>query len=182
MADLSKFFERKASAKAWVKGFTVTSKVSPRKQPEDIEDYRDVSDDDDSGTDVDYIDYMNEDDIVEATDLKRATNELITHNKYFIEQILENLLKNFYEKMPANILTRKLFPLMKIHQLLDLHRDLARELEVVRVSYVEIGRVFDSFQDRYLVFCSVTAKANLMRQFLVDQMVSSEQLRLIGWG
>lgn len=103
---------------------------------------------------------------------------MITNNQQFIEKILENLLNNFEKKIPRNnILAVRLFPQLRLQELLDLHKDLARELEKVKVSYIEIGPVFESFQDRYLVFCLVTAKTALMREFLADQMADNEDVR-----
>ena len=103
---------------------------------------------------------------------------MIGNNQIFIEKVLSNLMFNYEKKIPKNnVLALHLFPELRLQELLDLHEDLGRELEKVKVSYIEIGSVFKNFQDRYLVFCLVTSKVDLMREFLADQMANNEDIR-----
>ena len=103
---------------------------------------------------------------------------MITNNQIFSEKILANLLYNYERKIPKNnVLALHLFPELRLQELLDLHEDFGREMEKVKVSYIEIGSVFKNFQDRYLVFCLVTSKTDLMREFLADQMANNEDIR-----
>ena len=103
---------------------------------------------------------------------------MITNNQIFTEKVLSNLLFNYEKKIPKNnVLALHLFPELRLQELLDLHEDLGREIEKVKVSYIEIGSVFTNFQDRYLVFCLVTSKTELMREFLADQMANNEDIR-----
>ena len=112
------------------------------------------------------------------SNLKEAIKEMITNNQSFTEKILINLLYNYEKKIPKNnVLALHLFPALRLQELLDLHEDLGRELEKVKVSYIEIGQLFKNFQDRYLVFCLVTSKTDLMREFLADQMANNEDIR-----
>ena len=183
LSEVSRFFERTKQ----IRGFSVGGRKSTRTKPgrllrKDTKDYYhyNVEDEDDTKYEKedDYIDFMNEGKALKATDLREAINELINHNKDFIADVLNNLLNNFQKKLPpGNILSQKLFPELKIKELLELHRDLARDLEILPVSYIEIGKIFVSFQDRYLVFCSVTALNEVMREFLADQMTNNEKLR-----
>ena len=139
-----------------------------------------VEDEDDTKyeKEEDYIDFMNDRQSLKATDLGEAINELINNNQEFIEDVLENLFNNFQKKLPVgNILSQKLFPYLKIKELLDIHKDLAKDLEILPVSYIEIGNIFVNFQDRYLAFCSITALNEVMREFLADQMANNEKLR-----
>ena len=176
LAELSRFFQTRTNAKAF--SVKIRRQNTLFRQPTFIQDFSDDdSDSDDSDSGAIYIDYMNEEEIVEAADLQGAIKELINHNKKFISDILENLLNNFQEKMPPNVLTRVLFPLMKVRQLLALHLQLEAELEKVRVSDVELGGVFVSLQHRYLLFCTLTARTEAMREFLADQMANNDQLR-----
>ena len=154
-------------------------KVSSKRENIIIGHYN-VEDEDDSKyvKEEDYIDFMTGGEALKATDLREAINELINHNQDFIADVLENLFNNFQKKLPiGNILSQKLFPHLKIPELLDLHRDLAKDLEILPVSYIEIGNIFVKFQDRYLVFCSVTALNEVMREFLADQMANNDKLR-----
>ena len=114
----------------------------------------------------------------EVSSLKEAIKEMMTNNQIFIEKVLSNLLFNYEKKIPKNnVLALHLFPELRLQELLDLHEDLGRELEKVKVSYIEIGSVFKNFQDRYLVFCLVTSKTDLMREFLADQMANNEDIK-----
>ena len=183
LSDVSRFFERTKQ----IRGFSVGEWKSTRTKSErlvrkDTKEYYhyNVEDEDDSKyvKEEDYIDFMTGGEALKATDLQEAINELISHNKDFITDVLDNLLNNFQKKLPVgNILSQKLFPYLKIRELLDLHKDLARDLEILPVSYIEIGKIFVKFQDRWLVFCSVTALNEVMREFLADQMANNEKLR-----
>ena len=181
LSEVSRYFEKTTQ----IRGFTVgglkrtKSERLARKDTKEYYHYN-VEDEDDSKyeKEEEYIDFMAEGEALKATDLREAINELINHNKDFIADVLENLFNNFQKKFPAgNILSQKLFPHLKIKELLDLHRDLAKDLEILPVSYIEIGNIFGKFQDRYLVFCTVTALNEVMREFLADQMANNDKLR-----
>ena len=184
LSDLSRYFEKTSL----VRGFSLVGRKKTKTRSEKLlrkdttqEYYHyNVEDEDDTKyeKEEDYIDLMNERESLKARDLREAINELINHNLEFIEDVLENLLNNFQKKLPVgNILSQKLFPHLKIKKILAIHKDLARDLEILPVSYIEIGNIFANFQDRYLVFCSVTALNDLMREFLADQMANNEKLR-----
>ena len=183
LSEVSRYFERTTQ----IRGFTVGGWKSTRTKSERLvrKDtlslyHYNVEDEDDTKyeKEEEYIDFMTEGEALKATDLQEAINELIKHNKDFIADVLENLFNNFQKKLPVgNILSQKLFPHLKIPELLDLHRDLARDLEILPVSYIEIGNIFLKFQDRYLVFCTVTALNEVMREFLADQMANNDKLR-----
>ena len=184
LSDLSRYFEKTSL----VRGFSVEGRRKTKTKSEKLlrkdttkEYYHyNVEDEDDTKyeKEEEYIDFMTEAGAPKATDLREAINELINHNQDFIADVLENLFNNFQKKLPVgNILSQKLFPHLKITELLDLHRDLARDLEILPVSYIEIGNIFVKFQDRYLVFCSVTALNEVMREFLADQMANNDKLR-----
>ena len=113
----------------------------------------------------------------EASNLKEAIREMITNNQVFKEKILVNLMNNYEKKIPRNNVLARLFPELRLQELLRLHEDFGREMENVKVSYIEIGSVFKNFQDRYLVFCLVTSKIELMREFLADQMANNEDIK-----
>lgn len=116
----------------------------------------------------------------EVSNLKEAIKEMITNNQSFTEKVVSNLLFNYEKKLPKNnVLALHLFPGLRLKELLDLHEDFGREMEKVKVSYIEIGPVFKSFQDRFLVYCSVTSQTDLMREFLADQMASNEDIRSV---
>ena len=103
---------------------------------------------------------------------------LVIRNNAYCENILENLLNNYQKEIPpTNILARVFFPQLRLQELLDLHKDLGRELEKVKVSYIEIGSVFEKFQDRFLVNCLVLSKMDNMKQFLADQRAENEDIR-----
>ena len=184
LSELSRFFEKTNKAR----GFSVVGRRKTKTKSEKIlrrdttkEYYHyNVEDEDDTKyqQEEDYIDFMKERQTLKATDLGEAIKELIKNNKDFIEEVLENLLNNFQKKLPAgNILSQKLFPRLKIKEILDIHTDLAKDLEILPISYIEIGNIFVKYQDRYLAFCSVTALNEVMREFLADQLANNEKLR-----
>ena len=103
--------------------------------------------------------------------------ELISNNQLFTEKVLENLLNNYEKETPKNsILAKLLFPQLRLKELVDLHKDLGRELEKVLVSYIEIGSVFARFQERFLIYCLVTSKIAQIREFLADYRENDEDI------
>ena len=87
-----------------------------------------------------YINILPEE---KVSNVRDAVKELISNNQHFTEKVLENLLNNYERKTPTNcILAKLLFPKLRLQELVDLHKDLGRELEKVQVSYIEIGSVF----------------------------------------
>ena len=88
------------------------------------------------------------------------------------------MLINFSEKLPKNnLLAIQVFPVLNLPELLDLHKDLAKEFDLVSVSNIEIGSVFEGYQDRYLIMCPVIARITLIKEFLADQMANNPQIR-----
>lgn len=67
---------------------------------------------------------------------------------------------------------------MKLSELIELHKDFESELEIVKVSYEEIGSVFEKFRDRFLLYCDVVSKIQLMMRFLADQKENNPDVRL----
>ena len=67
---------------------------------------------------------------------------------------------------------------MKLSELIELHKDFESELEIVKVSYEEIGSVFEKFRDRFLLYCYVVSKIQLMMRFLADQKENNPDVRL----
>lgn len=67
---------------------------------------------------------------------------------------------------------------MKLSELIELHKDFESELEIVKVSYEEIGSVFEKFRDRFLLYCAVVSKIQLMMRFLADQKENNPDVRL----
>ena len=67
---------------------------------------------------------------------------------------------------------------MKLSELIELHKDFESELEIVKVSYEEIGSVFEKFRERFLLYCDVVSKIQLMMRFLADQKENNPDVRL----
>ena len=96
------------------------------------------------------------------TDLFEAINEITENNKSFIKRVLQNLKNNFVEKNTNLLLRTNFFPELKIDDLLHLHEDIAKEFDTMKLSYVEIGSIFEEFQARFLIYCSVCSKLSSM--------------------
>ena len=122
-----------------------------------------------------YINILPEE---KVSNVREAVKELISNNQHFTEKVLENLLNNYERKTPKNcILAKLLFPKLKLQELVDLHKDLGRELEKVQVSYIEIGPVFAKLQERFLVYGLVASRLDDMREFLADYRASDEDIK-----
>ena len=113
-----------------------------------------------------------------VSNVSEAVKELISNNQHFTEKVLENLLNNYERKTPKDsILAKLLFPKLRLQELVDLHKDLGRELEKVQVSYIEIGSVFAGLQERFLVYCLVVSRMAHMREFLADYRANDEDIQ-----
>ena len=187
ISELSRYFERQME----IHSFSVSAKspITPSKcfdedtttstyHKQDEEDIEEIFKDTKMESVKFYKDYINTD--ITVTRLQDAISEMIQNNENFIYKVLQNLLINFSGKLPKNnLLALQVFPELNITELLDLHKDLAKELEIVSVSNIEIGSVFEKFQDRYLIMCPVIAKITLIKEFLADQMANNPNSRLV---
>ena len=121
-----------------------------------------------------YVEYIT---CKDPTDLFEAINEITEVNKNFIKRVLQNLKNNFIEKNTNLLLRKQFFPELKIDDLLHLHEDIAKEFDTMKLSYIKIGSIFEMFQVRFLIYCSVCSKLNKMQDFLADQMANNINIR-----
>ena len=98
-------------------------------------------------------------------------------NKSSIKRVLQNLKTNFVEKNTNSLLRNNFFPSLKIDELLLLHEDIDKEFEAMKISYIKVGSIFETFQDRFLIYCSVSSKLKTMQEFLADQMANNIEIR-----
>ena len=98
-------------------------------------------------------------------------------NKSFIKRVLQNLKINFVEKNTNSLLRNNFFPSLKIDELLLLHEDIDKEFEAMKISYIKVGSIFENFQDRFLIYCSVSSKLKTMQEFPADQMANNVEIR-----
>ena len=187
ISELSKYFEKKSK----IPSFSISSKYSGNPKclaeenttstyhEEDEEEFIEEIFKDDKVYNVKfYQDFITDYKDMTVTHLQDAISEMIQNNINFICKVLQNLLINFSEKLPKNnLLAIQVFPVLNLPELLDLHKDLAKEFDLVSVSNIEIGSVFEGYQDRYLIMCPVIARITLIKEFLADQMANNPQIR-----
>ena len=188
ISELSKHFERKMK----IPSFSVSQRppISPSKclgeenttstyHEENEEEFIEEIFKDDKEKNVKFYNNYNYTDIT-VTRLQDAISEMIHNNRNFICKVLQNLLINFSDKLSKNnLLAIQVFPELNIPELLDLHKDLAKEFEIVYVSNIEIGSVFERFQERYLIMCPVISRITLIKEFLADQMANNPKIRSV---
>ena len=189
ISELSKFVEKKIE----IPSFSISSKslstpkylaeekkTSTYHEEDEEEFIEEILKDEKEYNDEFYKDYIKDYKDMTVTHLQDAISEMIQNNKNFIHKVLQNLLMNFSEKLPkSNLLAIQVFPELNLPELLSLHQDLAREFEFVQVSNIEIGSVFERFQDRYLIMCPVIARITLIKEFLADQMANNPRIRSV---
>ena len=77
---------------------------------------------------------------LETTDLDEAFKELRKVQQHYIGGVLKNLKVNFIEKNKCEFIGQHFFPNLKIDELLTLHEDIDRDLEILTVSHVKVTR------------------------------------------
>ena len=113
----------------------------------------------------------------DPTGLDEAINEMIEVNKSYIKRVLKNLKNNFKEKCSDSLLCENFFPTLRTDDLLLLHEDLDKEFEAMKVSHIKIGSIFENFQDKFLIYCSINSKLKTVQEFLADQMANNINTR-----
>ena len=104
-------------------------------------------------------------------------DELRKIHSSYLHRVLISLRDNFQERNEDPLLENNFFPHLRLAELISLHKDLDTELEILEVCHDEVGRVFERFRDRFLVYCQVNEKAQPLLQFLVNQMETSKEIR-----
>ena len=104
-------------------------------------------------------------------------DELRKIHSSYLHRVLLSLRDNFQERNEDPLLENNFFPHLRLAELISLHKDLDTELEILEVCHDEVGRVFERFRDRFLVYCQVNEKAQPLLQFLVNQMETSKEIR-----
>ena len=113
----------------------------------------------------------------EVLNVEEAVDELRRIHKSYLNRVLISLRDNFQERNEDPLLETNFFPLLRLEDLISLHKDLDTELEILEICHDEIGRVFERFRDRFLVYCQVNEKAQPLLQFLANQMETSKEIR-----
>ena len=113
----------------------------------------------------------------EVLNVEEAVDELRQRHSSYLHRVLISLRDNFQEQNEDPLLEANFFPHLRINELISLHTDLDTELQILEVCHDEVGRVFEQFRDRFLVYCQVLEKVNPLLQFLVNQMETSKEIR-----
>ena len=113
----------------------------------------------------------------EVLNVEEAVDELRRIHKSYLNRVLISLRDNFQERNEDPLLETNFFPLLRLEDLISLHKDLDTELEILEICHDEIGRVFERFRDRFLVYCQVSEKSHQLLQFLVNQLETSAEIR-----
>ena len=113
----------------------------------------------------------------EVLNVEEAVDELRRIHKSYLNRVLISLRDNFQERNEDPLLEANFFPLLRLEDLISLHKDLDTELEILEICHDEIGRVFERFRDRFLVYCQVSEKSHQLLQFLVNQLETSAEIR-----
>ena len=136
--------------------------------------YEKLYNDEDEKKEQIYVEYIK---CKDPTDLFEAINEFAEVNKSFIKRVLQNLKTNFVEKNTNSLLHKNFFPELRINELLLLHEDIDKEFEKMKISYIQVGSIFEMFRDRFLIYCAVSSKLKTMQEFLADQMANNINIR-----
>jgi len=129
----------------------------------------------------DYDEYYKEPDIEayyvtndKITSLSEAINELIGLNTKQIKKL--KTVENYKNENQEWVLDQQLFKSFQVSRLIKIHTDLDREFEILKLSYKEIGNIFQRFQDRFLVYCEISAALKPITYFFKEQMTYNDAL------
>ena len=113
----------------------------------------------------------------EVLNVEEAVDELRRIHTSYLHRVLISLRDNFQERNEDPLLEANFFPHLRLEDLISLHKDLDTELEILEICHDEVGRVFERFRDRFLVYCQVSEKSHQLLQFLVNQLETSAEIR-----
>ena len=116
-------------------------------------------------------------DLTEVCNVEEAVDELLQRHTSYLHRVLISLRDNFQERNEDPLLAENFFPFLRLDDLIRLHTELDNELQILEVCHDEVGRVFEKFRDRFLVYCQVMEKSQSLLQFLVNQTETSKEIR-----
>ena len=91
------------------------------------------------------------------TDLSRSIEVFADSHAKYLDALI-NLKENYVEKTDSYFLKRHFFSHLQVDELIDLHTELAKEIEHLKFDYKRISLMFQMFEEKFLVYGEVLAK------------------------
>ena len=123
-----------------------------------------------------YLNVEKEKEEERPTDLTRSIEVFASSHQKYLEALM-NLKENFVDKTDSYFLKRHFFSHLQVEELIDLHIELASEIEDLKSDYRRINVMFQMFEEKFLVYGDVLAKCFSIMENIENIMAFNPELR-----
>ena len=98
---------------------------------------------------------------------------------YLIIALIKSLIwkEHFIEKSESDLLRVTVANELQHDKLLELHEELDKKFHHLTYKYVLIGEIFESFSEKFLIYCEVLSKLKYIEKLIEQKMAFNKTFR-----
>ena len=98
---------------------------------------------------------------------------------YLITALIKSLIwkEHFIEKSESDLLRVTVANELQYEKLLELHEELDKKFHHLTYKYVLIGDIFESFSEKFLIYCEVLSKLKFIEKLIEEKMAFNKKFR-----
>ena len=98
---------------------------------------------------------------------------------YLIIALIKSLIwkEHFIEKSESDLLRVTVANELQYDKLLELHEELDKKFHHLTYKYVLIGEIFESFSEKFLIYCEVLSKLKYIEKLIEQKMAFNKTFR-----
>ena len=98
---------------------------------------------------------------------------------YLIIALIKSLIwkEHFIEKSESDLLRVTVANELQYDKLLELHEELDKKFHHLTYKYVLIGEIFESFSEKFLIYCEVLSKLEFIKKLIEQKMSFNKTFR-----
>ena len=98
---------------------------------------------------------------------------------YLFIALIKSLIwkEHFIEKSESDLLRVTVANELQYDKLLELHEELDKKFHHLTYKYVLIGEIFESFSEKFLIYCEVLSKLEFIKKLIEQKMSFNKTFR-----
>ena len=98
---------------------------------------------------------------------------------YLFIALIKSLIwkEHFIEKSESDLLRVTVANELQYDKLLELHEELDKKFHHLTYKYVLIGEIFESFSEKFLIYCEVLSKLKYIEKLIEQKMAFNKTFR-----
>ena len=98
---------------------------------------------------------------------------------YLFIALIKSLIwkEHFIEKSESDLLRVTVANELQYEKLLELHEQLDKKFHHLTYKYVLIGEIFESFSEKFLIYCEVLSKLKYIEKLIEQKMAFNKTFR-----